>query len=312
MKRCNAPPPGADLEEAARDAVVRSSAARRWDGIAALHLHFDGPTTVGAAPLASHIIALPRRAALLGLRAAGAKDVVPIGPGDIAILPAGIPAEWRWSGRALIPVDHLALAPAVLRDAAADLGLDPERTRLATGIARDPAIEQLGLALIRESMTGGIGHKLHAESLATALAVLLLRHHTTPTRMMAPARRIGRHPSGVPAALAHIEAHLAGELALADLAAVAGVSPFHFARLFRRETGRSPHQYVIERRVARAEGFLLAGDGRTVAEIATAVGFADHSHLTRHFRRRFGLTPRQLRDERTNGSPEHTSQQDTD
>jgi AraC family transcriptional regulator len=68
------------------------------------------------------------------------------------------------------------------------------------------------------------------------------------------------------------------------------------ARLFRQTLGVSPHQHVIQVRVNNARSLLSAGSGRrSLAEIASAVGFADQSHLTRHFKRITGVTPRQFR-----------------
>jgi len=74
------------------------------------------------------------------------------------------------------------------------------------------------------------------------------------------------------------------------------LSPFHLARLFKQVLGVSPHQYLIQVRVNSARSLLSAGSGeRSLAEIAAAVGFADQSHLTRHFKRITGITPRQFR-----------------
>ncbi len=74
------------------------------------------------------------------------------------------------------------------------------------------------------------------------------------------------------------------------------MSPYHFARLFKAETGLSPHQYVIHRRVDRAKA-LLADADLTIAEVARAVGFANHSHLSSHVRRLLGVSPGTLRRE---------------
>jgi methylphosphotriester-DNA--protein-cysteine methyltransferase len=68
------------------------------------------------------------------------------------------------------------------------------------------------------------------------------------------------------------------------------------ARLFKQSLGVSPHQYLIQVRVNSARWLLSAGSGeRSLAEVATAVGFADQSHLTRHFQRMTGVTPGQFR-----------------
>ncbi len=92
----------------------------------------------------------------------------------------------------------------------------------------------------------------------------------------------------------YIEAHLDRNLALAELAAVAGRSPRHFARLFRAASGLSPHQYVVRRRVERAK-LLLTTTDLALARIAVDVGFADPSHLAAHFRRLVGVSPARYR-----------------
>ena len=71
------------------------------------------------------------------------------------------------------------------------------------------------------------------------------------------------------------------------------MSPYHFTRLFKESTGQSPHQYVVEARVRKAKELLTTGKF-TISEVAHHVGFADQSHLTRHFKRVFGLPPQRL------------------
>jgi AraC family transcriptional regulator len=93
--------------------------------------------------------------------------------------------------------------------------------------------------------------------------------------------------------LDYLNDNLAGSVALADLAAVARVSVFHFARQFRGAVGASPHQYVIRLRVERAKELMRQGR-LSLAQVAAAVGFADQSHFNRHFKRLAGVTPRQF------------------
>jgi AraC-like DNA-binding protein/ElaB/YqjD/DUF883 family membrane-anchored ribosome-binding protein len=83
-------------------------------------------------------------------------------------------------------------------------------------------------------------------------------------------------------------------LTLPQLAAKACMSRFHFARLFRRSTGLSPHQYIVSQRIDRAKEMLCCSR-EPIAEIAMVVGFVDQSHLTRHFKRIIGATPARFR-----------------
>lgn len=84
------------------------------------------------------------------------------------------------------------------------------------------------------------------------------------------------------------------DLSLPELATVAGLSQFHFARLFKATTGESPHQYVLSLRVARARD-LLREPGRPVAEIASASGFKGPVQFNRAFARIVGMTPSEYR-----------------
>ena len=87
---------------------------------------------------------------------------------------------------------------------------------------------------------------------------------------------------------------LAEELSLDTLAGVAGVSPCYFSRLFRSSFGLPPHRFVLERRLMKARD-LLQGKGHSIAEIAAMTGFSDQIHLTRLFKRQFGITPQLCR-----------------
>jgi AraC family transcriptional regulator len=91
-----------------------------------------------------------------------------------------------------------------------------------------------------------------------------------------------------------VEARLGGPLALDDLAAVAHLSPFHFARAFARTTGLPPHAFVVARRMDRA-GRLLWTTDLPVEDVARAVGYENLSHFRRLFRRHHGVPPSALR-----------------
>ncbi len=89
---------------------------------------------------------------------------------------------------------------------------------------------------------------------------------------------------------AYIDANLHRELRLAELGGVVYMSPFHFARLFKRSTGLSPHRFVVQRRIDEAR-VLLATQTVTIADVARSVGFRTPSHFTTTFRRVTGVTP---------------------
>jgi len=82
---------------------------------------------------------------------------------------------------------------------------------------------------------------------------------------------------------------------LEQMAAVARLSPYHFARQFKRATGLPPHQYVILRCVERAKQLLQAGTDLSLAQVAVCSGFSDQSQLCHHFKRLVSVTPGQFR-----------------
>ena len=88
----------------------------------------------------------------------------------------------------------------------------------------------------------------------------------------------------------------AERVTLKEAARVAGLSPDHFGEVFRAALGCTPHQYLVRCRLRHARQLIAAeGHRRSLAEIARAAGFFDQAHLTRHFRRAFGTSPGQWR-----------------
>jgi AraC family transcriptional regulator len=89
--------------------------------------------------------------------------------------------------------------------------------------------------------------------------------------------------------------NLEGRPTLEQMAGVAHLSPYHFARQFKASTGLAPHQYLISRRIERAQHLLRAHDELGLTEVALRVGFSDQSHFSFHFKRIVGITPGQFR-----------------
>jgi AraC family transcriptional regulator len=98
----------------------------------------------------------------------------------------------------------------------------------------------------------------------------------------------------VRAVTAHIEANLGQPVRVADIAQVARLSPSWFTRAFRASFGRSPHNYITQRRLACAMEMMLS-TRVPLCQIAVACGFCDQAHFSRHFQHRFGMTPRVVR-----------------
>jgi AraC-like DNA-binding protein len=154
-------------------------------------------------------------------------------------------------------------------------------------------VDELCRLLVRETQQGGLTGRLYFKSLATAVLLAIFSQVDPPPANaengVAGEQRIQR-------AVALIEAKFASKLTRDEVARAARLSPFHFSRLFRRVMGVSPHEYLLRRRLHHAQQLLrIARENRSIAHVAAEAGFADQAHLTRHFRRAYGVTPAEFR-----------------
>src|SRR5262245_55023777 len=196
--------------------------------------------------------------------------------GSVSVMPAGIPIRWRWRGNK--SALHVYLEPELVKRVAVEtFDLDPARGVLPPLDALViPQLATTMRAVDAELTAGGVGGSLAAESLGNILAVHLIRHVVAPPR--AVHGRDGALPPGkLRLVLEYIEENLSAAPTLAEMAAVAGLNPYHLARQFKAATGYPPHQYVIGRRVERAKQLLRSKTGLSLAEVAARTGFYDQS-----------------------------------
>jgi AraC family transcriptional regulator len=210
------------------------------------------------------------------------------------LVPAGSPAKWRWSSRS--DSLHVFLDATLVEQVTAEtFELDPARVPvLPLDGVQFPQLRVAMLAVNDELTADAAGGPLAAESLANLLAVHLIRHASSP--------RLAPHRSDGPLAqrklrvvIEYVEEHLDASLTLEKIAAAAHLSAYHFARQFKGATGLPPHQYVIARRIERAQQLLKQDDDLSLAAIAARCGFCDQSQLSNHFKRIVGATPRRFR-----------------
>ena len=213
-------------------------------------------------------------------------------PGQASIFPAMVPFSSRThdTGGFLT----MTLRQKFLRCASHELMSAPDALELTPRLAvEDPLLNALGATLKTEVQSGYAGGRAYGEALAGTLAVHLVRHYSN--RRPQPAgegTRLSRHQ--LRRAIDFMQDRLGENLSLNAVAAEAGLSVFHFARLFKQTTGLAPHQYLVQCRVERAKQLIIASTAST-ADIAQQVGFCDQSHLTVHFRRIYGITPKKFR-----------------
>ena len=266
-----------------------------WVGLEAERLSAAPASEISQPAMTHHMLILyTRPPEELELSTEGVNRHVRPHVGSISMVPAGQPVRWRWSGSK--DSLHVYLQPGlVARVAAEAFGLDPTRLTVPPLVGLDfPQLRAAMLAVDAELTAADAGGRLAAESLANILAVHLVRDVLAPHQ---PARQ----PNGallrerLRAVVEYIEEHLDAGPTLEQMAAVAHLSPYHFARQFKAATGLPPHQYVILRRVERSKRLLQSTDEHSLAEIAADAGFSDQSQFSRHFKRLVGVTPGQFR-----------------
>lgn len=215
------------------------------------------------------------------------------GKGDISVTPARMPFFVRWDGD-----DHyleIRVASRFIYDVAREtLDGNADRLELRSEFrTRDPQIESIALLLLAELKQDNLGGRLYIESLANVLAVHLLRQYA------AAKPRFSVYEGGLPErqllqVLEYINESLDQDIKLADLAALLGMSQFHFSHLFKQSIGTAPYQYLLQQRVERAKQLLKQPD-RSITNIAFLCGFSSHSHFSKQFRQLAGVTPKAYR-----------------
>lgn len=172
-----------------------------------------------------------------------------------------------------------------------ELDLSEIAPRLA---AADPGLIASARKFIGALGTDGPLGRLYGESLGCALAVELLRWQRGDPRFFQPARG-GLSAHNLRRVSDFIEAHLAHDIGLVQLADLVGLTPWHFCRAFKRSTGLPPHRYLIQARLERAKLLLSANRSLSVTEVALEAGFGGSTQLARAFRSMLGLSPREYR-----------------
>ncbi len=210
--------------------------------------------------------------------------------GGMTVTPAGQSRHWCWNHSTDVLL--LQLQPQLISQVAIASEIDINQIELVNRFGiYDPQMEWISKSLLAEMQSNGLAGRLYTESLINLLVIHLLRQHSafgqslkTDTRQFSPSR--------LKRVLEYIHDNLEQNLSLVDLATLANLSPSRFTRVFRQETGLSPHQYLIQARIERAKHLLRSGSEVSIGRIAHQVGFADQSHFTRHFKRIVGVTPK--------------------
>lgn len=264
-----------------------SSAAAQWSGVA-LEDHVVPACLIPRHEHVENFLHIVLRGTVrYEVRTAGKTFKFAAGPGTTFVLPRGTVDEINWNG----PTHRIAAAihPRLLTNALEETAHEREIELAEHWHLTDPHIMAVLVAMRTDLEAGSPAGPMYGESLANALAVYLLKRYAARPRI--PVVYAGGLPRyRLRRVIDYIEENLSGDLTLARLAAVAGMSPHYFAELFRHSTGRAPHQYVVLRRIDLAKERLR--DPRcTVIDAGLDAGFSNPSHFARVFRKWVGVTP---------------------
>jgi len=198
----------------------------------------------------------------------------------------------------------LRLAPALLIETASRLRM--YRTGLSllfraplTPLTDDAKLRATLESIAAELESGDAGWREVVGSLVNQLTVYLLRAHINAQRSdEIELSRVGVVDRRLRRAIEFMSDNCGRELSLAEIAGAAYLSEFHFARLFKKVTGATPHAYLASLRVEQARR-LLAETDLPITEVGAQVGYASQSHFTKVFREATGMTPRVFRNAAT-------------
>jgi AraC family transcriptional regulator len=279
--------------------IMESSSSVAWQGIL-LEKHISSPFERKPASIDHNVITM-----LCSPFSTCGTPAVRRKRGALAIYPAGPVDSARLN--TTCELLHCALEKNFIRGVMEEMALPQSQSlgmRFHLGLADIP-IARLLMLLMQELEAGTPSGKLYADSLIQALAIrFVLLDSKQPARLcerhaLGPSSESSLQASPLPQRVLRrvkdrIEAELAGDLSLSILAEESGYSRTHFQRMFRAATGLTPHQYLLERRIRRAQD-LLEKRNLSFTDIAVSCGFSSHSHMTTIFRKLLGMTPGEYR-----------------
>jgi AraC family transcriptional regulator len=227
---------------------------------------------------------------------AGRKRVI-VQSGSFAVIPPGFATTFL--ADAPQRINHIALPYRQLLDFAggpkeSGLPSDGDFGRVHSSVHTDARTTQILDRLWHETHSGNPHGSLGADGLILQLlGALLMLRDAKPL----PSPRGGLAAYQLRRVCSYLEDHLAKDVSLAELAAIASLSPSHFSRAFAVSTGAPPHRWLMARRIERATTLLLTTP-LTITDVSLACGFASSQHFATSFRNAIGMSPTRYRRER--------------
>ena len=279
------------------EAVAASSDAFGWQDIRVIHLRHSLSEVVVPASESHCLVLNLGRPLYLNAHFGKRNFAGKVCAGEVAIIPAGSSWACRSQSSHLRNILLLYLRPLFVRSAVTELNFSYKEIALTPQIGfRNKHIRHVAMSLLHELNEANVVGRLYADSLATALAMQLVRRYSSLQDIHIG--RGGMAPHKLRKAVGLIDHHLAeeeeGRVALRVVAKEVGMSYFHFSRAFKQSMGMSPTNFIAERRIERAKR-LLQETELPISEIALRAGFSSQSHFTTSFRRVAGATPKAFR-----------------
>jgi AraC family transcriptional regulator len=216
-------------------------------------------------------------------------------PGTVHVTEPAAPVHCLFRG----PYDvlHLHVPNQLIAECARDMTSHPLPVLVSKGVpSKDATVDSLARALFEADSVGGSFGQIYADCISMAIVARLLASANRGAGPDQPkSGKLARWR--LKRAIDYVEAHLNNPVSLADVASSAGLTRMHFAAQFRAATALRPHEYLLRRRIERAQE-MLVGTSMRLVDIALSVGFQSQSHFTRVFKRYAGQPPRAWRESR--------------
>ena len=215
-------------------------------------------------------------------------------PGMVHVTEPAVPARCLFRG----PYDvlHLYVPNTLIAEYGRDMpGHHAPVLRSEAVPRKDMILDSLGRALLEANRVGGAFGQTYADCISMAIVARLLGS-ANGVGTSERSRESGKlAPWRLKRAIDYVEARLDEPMSLAEVASSAGLTRMHFAAQFRAATGLRPHEYLLRRRIERAQE-ILVGTGMSLVDVALSVGFQTQSHFTSVFKRYAGQPPRAWRE----------------
>ena len=266
---------------------VMGSKNSPWTGLI-LERHHHGTVAIPEHDHATFCLHLQTsRTAALDWHSSGKTGHVTSGAGNLIFLVPGTRDSLLWHGdsqRIVASID-----PLLMRDSAEQIGLRSLCDFETCWSFEDMQLAHLLTEMDREMASSWAMGSLYGDLLSMSLSIALIKKYGRLSSLSVSVKG-GLSRPRLKQVRDYIDENLHRDLRLKDLAALTGLSVFHFARSFRESSGLTPYHYIVQRRVDRAKSLLLQPEW-TIEQVASAAGFSGGSQFSRIFRQTTGVTP---------------------